>query len=45
MNMWFLITIVFFFCVFIVCCLVEIASTFKRDEEYMDKHRTNKNKR
>ena len=26
MNMWFLITIVFFFCVFIICCLVEIAS-------------------
>lgn len=38
MNTWVLIAIVFFLCVFIICLLVEIASIFSLDEEYMDEY-------
>lgn len=43
MNTWVLIAIVFFLCVFIICLLVEIASVFSLDEEYMDEYRLHKN--
>lgn len=43
MNTWVLIAIVFFLCVFIICLLVEIASIFSLDEEYMDEYRLHKN--
>lgn len=43
MNTWVLIAIVFFFCVFIVCALVEIASIFSLDEEYMEEYRMHTN--
>lgn len=45
MNMWFLITIIFFACLFIVGAFVEIASTFSCDEEYMDEYRLHTNQR
>lgn len=43
MNTWFLITIIFFACLFIVGVFVEIASTFSCDEEYMDEYRLHTN--
>lgn len=43
MNTWVLIVIVFFLCVFIICLLVEIASIFSLDEEYMDEYRMHTN--
>ena len=43
MNTWVLIAIVFFLCVFVICLLVEIASIFSLDEEYMDEYRLHKN--
>lgn len=43
MNTWVLIAIVFFLCVFIICLLVEIASIFSLDEEYMDEYRMHTN--
>ena len=43
MNTWVLIAIVFFLCVFIICLLVEIASIFSLDEEYIEEYRMHTN--
>lgn len=43
MNIWASIAIIFFLCVFIVCCLVEIASVFSLDDEYMEEYRMHTN--
>lgn len=43
MNTWVLIAIVFFLCVFIICLLVEIASIFSLDDEYMEEYRMHTN--